>query len=317
MTASLHHGPAGAGALVVVALLAVLPYALGAFGLEYYVSLATRVLVFGLAATSLNLLVGYGGMVSFGHAAFFGGGAYVAVAAAANGMAAPWLAWPLAMAGSALLALAIGAASLRTRGLYFIMITLAFAQMVYYLVLSLKALGGDDGMALAAKAVAGDNAFYYAVLAVCVVVGFGLRLAIDAPFGRALQAIRENESRMEAIGYPVFRLKLAAFVIAGAVAGLAGALYANLQGRAGPGLLDWPQSGSLLVMVILGGVGYRFGGFLGAAAMLCMEEFLPQVWSHWQLAFGLALLVLVLRAPRGLSGLFQPGCQPGCQPGSR
>ena len=295
--------------LLAVLLLAY-PTVAAALGHEYYVTLATRILIFGLAATSLNLLLGYGGMVSFGHAAFFGCGAYTVALLASHGIGSAWIAWPLAIIASALLAAAIGAASLRTRGLYFIMITLAFAQMVYYLVLSLKGLGGDDGMPLAKRSdllggisLQNDTTFYYVVVAMVVALAYAMRRALDAPFGRALQAIRENESRMEAIGYPVFRIKLAAFVIAGGIAGLAGALFANLNGRVGPGILDWPQSGTLLVMVILGGVGHRLGGFLGAAVLLGMEEFLPQFWNHWQMALGVLLLAVVLRAPRGLAGL--------------
>lgn len=293
-----------------VMVLAAVPAIAGVCGQEYYISLSTRVLIFGLAATSLNLILGYGGMVSFGHAAFFGCGAYTVAVLASHGIGSAWIAWPLAIIASALLAAVIGAASLRTRGLYFIMITLAFAQMVYYLVLSLNGLGGDDGMPLAKRStllpgisLQGDATFYYVVLAMVVALAYAMRRALDAPFGRALQAIRENESRMEAIGYPVLRIRLAAFVIAGGVAGLAGALFANLNGRVGPGILDWPQSGTLLVMVILGGVGHRLGGFLGAAVLLGMEEFLPQFWNHWQMALGVLLLVVVLRAPRGLAGL--------------
>ena len=302
MTISLHHGPPGVAWSALAVALFALPAAAAAAGQEYYVAFAARVLVFGLAATSLNFILGYGGMVSFGHAAFFGCGAYTVAALAAHGVGSAWIAWPLAMLASALLAAAIGAASLRTRGLYFIMITLAFAQMVYYLAVSLKALGGDDGLALPARSsvgfgatLQGDATFYYVVLALCLGAVYAMRRAIDAPFGRALQAIRENASRMEAIGYPVRRIQLAAFTIAGAAAGLAGALFVNLNGRVGPGILDWPQSGSLLVMVILGGVGYRFGGFVGAAVLLSMEEFLPAYWAHWQMVLGIVLLAIVLR----------------------
>jgi branched-chain amino acid transport system permease protein len=310
MSSPLHQGAAGWWAPVVLVALIAYPIAAVALGQEYYVGLATRILIFGLAATSLNLILGYGGMVSFGHAAFFGTGAYAVAALMAQGITSAWIAWPLAMAAAALLAVAIGAASLRTRGLYFIMITLAFAQMAYYLVVSLKALGGDDGMALPARSrvglgleLANDVSFYYVVLALAAAVLHGLGRLVDARFGRALQAIRENESRMEAIGFPVLRIKLTAFVIAGALAGLAGALIANLNGRVGPGLLDWPQSGTLMVMVILGGVGFRFGGFLGAAVLLSLEEILSGYTTHWQLALGVLLLLVVLRAPRGLAGL--------------
>ena len=290
------------GAVAGVLLLAVFPWIAAAAGLEYYVAFATRVLTFGLAAASLNLILGYGGMVSFGHAAFFGCGAYTAALLSSHGAASAWIMWPAAMMAAALLAAAIGAASLRTRGVYFIMITLAFAQMIYYLVVSLPALGGDDGLTVT-RTLVSDTRFFHVVLGIMVAAHLAMGRMLASPFGRALQAIRENDSRMEAIGYPVFRVKLAAFVIAAAVAGLAGALFANLNGRVGPGILDWPQSGSLMVMVILGGVGHRYGGFLGAAVLLGMEEFLPAFWSHWQLALGALLLLVVLRAPRGLAGL--------------
>jgi branched-chain amino acid transport system permease protein len=302
MNSSLHQGAAGWWAPVALAALAMLPLIAAAFGQEYYVGLASRILIFGIAATSLNLILGYGGMVSFGHAAFFGAGAYTVAVLMAQGITSAWIGWPLAIVAAAVLAMAIGAASLRTRGLYFIMITLAFAQMAYYLVVSLKGWGGDDGMALPARSHVGfglelrnEVTFYYVALTLAVAILYGLRRLVDARFGRALQAIRENESRMEAIGFPVFRLKLTAFAIAGAVAGLAGALIANLNGRVGPGLLDWPQSGALMVMVILGGVGYRFGGLLGAAVMLSLEEILSNYTTHWQLALGVLLLIVVLR----------------------
>jgi len=306
MKVSLHTPAAGWWWAVAVASLAAFPAIAAHFGQEYYVGLATRMLVFGIAATSLNLLVGYGGMVSFGHAAFFGTGAYAVAALAGRGVAAPWIAWPIAMAVAAVLALAIGAAALRTRGLYFIMITLAFAQMVFYLVVSVKALGGDDGLSLAARGI-GESALFYTALVLAVFAAFGLRRLANAGFGRALQGVRENEARMEAVGFPVLRIKLAAFTIAGAVAGLSGALLATLNGRAGPGLLDWPQSGQLLVMVILGGVGQRFGGFIGAAVLLAMEEVLSPHWVHWQLVLGIVLLAVVLRAPRGLAGMLARG----------
>jgi len=306
MKVSLHTPAAGWWWAVAVASLAAFPAIAAHFGQEYYVGLATRMLVFGIAATSLNLLVGYGGMVSFGHAAFFGTGAYAVAALADRGVAAPWIAWPIAMAVAAVLALAIGAAALRTRGLYFIMITLAFAQMVFYLVVSVNALGGDDGLSLAARGI-GESALFYTALVLAVLAVYGLRRLANAGFGRALQGVRENEARMEAVGFPVLRIKLAAFTIAGAVAGISGALLATLNGRAGPGLLDWPQSGQLLVMVILGGVGQRFGGFIGAAVLLAMEEVLSPYWVHWQLVLGIVLLAVVLRAPRGLAGMLARG----------
>lgn len=205
---------------------------------------------------------------------------------------------------------AVVAISLRTRGVYFIMITLAFAQMAYYLFISARSWGGDDGlplngrMTLAGFSLADDAALFYAAagLLALAMLFFG-RLA-EARFGRTLQAIRENETRMEALGYPVFRYRLVAFALGGAVAGLAGALLANLTGLASPNLLQWTQSGTLLVMVIIGGVGYLYGGVVGAAVLLLLEESLVGVTEHWHIILGLLLLAVVLFAPKGVAALF-------------
>ncbi|MCW5623046.1 MAG: branched-chain amino acid ABC transporter permease, partial [Burkholderiales bacterium] len=276
----------------------------------FYIVLASRILVFSLVATSLNLLVGFGGMVSFGHAAFLGTGAYVVAILMQHGVTSAWIAWPAAVAVAAAAALVIGAISLRTRGVYFIMITLAFAQMMYFVFVSLRAYGGDDGLPLSGRSmVAGvldlksDTVFYYVVLA-CVAAGFFLfaRL-VNSRFGCVLQGIRENETRMEAVGYPVYRYKLVAFVIAGAVAGLGGVLLVNQNELASPSLLSWPQSGMLLAMVILGGVGLLWGGVLGAVVLLLLEEVLSAYTIHWQLGVGLVLLAVVLFAPNGLASL--------------
>jgi branched-chain amino acid transport system permease protein len=293
-----------------------LPFGLTAVGQDFYIGFATRVLVFALAATSLNLIVGYGGMVAFGHAAFLGLGAYGVAILMDHGLTSAWLAWPAAIAVVALAALAVGAVSLRTRGVYFIMITLAFAQMLYYLVISLKAYGGDDGLSLAGRShlapldLADDRQLYFVALACLAAALYGLKRLAAARFGRALAGIRQNEQRMEALGYPVHRLKLACFVLGGALAGLAGALLANLNGLASPNLLYWTQSGQLLVMVILGGVGSRYGGLAGALFLLGLEELLAAFTLHGHLYVGLALLAVVLFAPRGLGGLFRRG--PGC-----
>jgi len=225
-----------------------------------------------------------------------------------RGIVSAWIAWPAAAAVAAIFALAIGAIALRTRGVYFIMITLAFAQMAFYLVVSARALGGDDGLPLAARSaflldLKRDSVFFYVVLAILALALYGLRRVANSRFGRALQAIRENEPRMEAIGYPVLRLKLAAFTLAGAVAGLAGALIANQNGLVSPGLLGWQQSGLLMVMVILGGTRSLYGGVLGATAMLVLEEVLSQYTLHWQLGLGAVLLAVVLFTPQGIAGI--------------
>nr|WP_315479691.1 branched-chain amino acid ABC transporter permease [uncultured Rhodoferax sp.] len=295
--------------LPLLAALCALPWAAAALGDSFYVTLATRILVFALAATSLNLILGFGGMVSFGHAAFVGVGAYTVGILMQHGITSAWLAWPLAMAVSALLALLIGAISLRTQGVYFIMITLAFAQMLYYLAVSLKAYGGDDGLSLPGRSTPGfeltDTALYYVTLALLVATVVGITRLLNARFGQALQAIRENEVRMAALGYAVLRYKLVAFTLAGALAGLAGALLANQGSFVSPSLMQWSQSGMLMVMVILGGVGHVLGGLVGAAAFLLMEEFLGHMTEHWQLGLGALLLLVVLVAPQGLMSLLK------------
>ena len=291
----------------------VFPFAADALGGGYYVGVATRVMIFALAASSLNLVVGYGGMISFGHAAFFGAGAYSVAILAQEGVVSALAAWPLAAAVSAACALVIGAVSLRTRGLYFIMITLAFAQMLYYFFVSLKAYGGEDGINLAARSrlpgldLRDDATFYLIVLALLAVCLYLLKRLAASRFGAVLRGIRENEGRMTALGFPTFRFRLVCFVIAGGVAGLAGALIVNQHGFVSPNLLHWTQSGTLLIMLILGGVGRLYGGVAGAAAMLLLEEFLSNWTGYWQFSLGLVLLFVVLRAPGGIGSWFARG----------
>jgi branched-chain amino acid transport system permease protein len=304
-------------------LLLAFPLAMQAMDGLFYVSLASRILIYAIAATSLNLALGYGGMVSFGHAAFFGAGAYTVGILAAEGVSSLWLAWPAAVAVAALAALMIGAVSLRTRGVYFIMITLAFAQMVYYLFVSLKTYGGEDGLPVRGRSdpgfglsLSGDLAWYYTVLALFAVLLYLLHRLSRSRFGRAIEAIRENETRAEAIGFPVYRYQLACFVISGAAAGLAGALIANQSGYVSPSLLHWIQSGTLMIMVILGGVGTLWGGALGAVVLLGLEHLIadyqfgwlerlaPNYQDHGSLAVGIVLLAIVLAAPRGIAGFF-------------
>ena len=307
----LQHSLALRWTLPLLAALCALPWVAAALGDSFYVTLATRILVFALAATSLNLILGFGGMVSFGHAAFVGVGAYTVGILMQHGVSSAWLAWPLAMAVSALLALLIGAISLRTQGVYFIMITLAFAQMLYYLAVSLKAYGGDDGLSLPGRSTLGggmeltDTTLYYLTLTLLVATIVFITRLLNARFGQALQAIRENEVRMAALGYAVLRYKLVAFTLAGALAGLAGALLANQNMMVSPSLMHWTQSGSLMVMVILGGCGYFFGGIIGAIVMLMLEEILSGYTIHWQLILGAILLGVVLLLPNGLASLYE------------
>ena len=299
------------GLLLVVAL-ALLPTLAQALGDDFYIGVASRILIFALAATSLNLILGFGGMVSFGHAAFVGVGAYSAGILMQSGFNSAWLALPVAFVVGGFFALLVGAVSLRTRGVYFIMITLAFAQMLYYLMVSLKAYGGDDGLPLSGRFDLGfgldlrqDAVFYQVVLGLVVLVFLAVHRLLNSRFGHALQALRENEARMVAIGFPVYRFKLMAFTLAGALAGLAGALLANQGSFVSPSMMQWSQSGMLMVMVILGGVGRLYGGFVGAVVFLVLEEVLSAYTIHWQFGLGAALLAVVLLAPNGLLSLWQ------------
>jgi branched-chain amino acid transport system permease protein len=294
-------------------LLLVFPLVAPALNLDFYVSFVRRVLIFALAATSLNFILGYGGMVALGHAAFFGAGAYVVAMLSVQGVSQALIAWPVAMLVAGALALVIGLISLRTRGVYFIMITLAFAQMVFYLFISLRQYGGEDGLNLKGPSLfpglnlAEDRTFYYVVLVLVLACLWWLNRLINARFGQALQGIRENESRMEALGYPVFRIKLLAFVIAGVMAGLAGALLASHNQFVSPSLMHWTASANLIIMVIVGGIGLRYGGLVGAAVMLWLEEVLRLYTDYWHLPLGVLLLAIVLFAPRGLAGMFKRG----------
>ncbi|MNQ43084.1 leucine/isoleucine/valine transporter permease subunit [compost metagenome] len=292
--------------------LAVFPLVAPALGLDFYISFVRRVLIYALAATSLNLILGYGGMVALGHAAFFGAGAYAVGILAMSGITSALIVWPVAMVLAGVLAAITGAISLRTRGVYFIMITLAFAQMLYYIFISLRQYGGEDGLNLPGYStlpgidLANDVSFYYLVLALFAVLMWVFSRVVSSRFGTALQGIRENESRMEAMGYPVYRIKLVAFTLSGAAAGLAGALLANHNLFISPNLMQWTQSANLLIMVLVGGIGLRWGGVAGAVVMLTLEEVLRLWTEYWHLPLGVLLLCVVFGAPRGLVGLFGP-----------
>ncbi len=303
-----------------------LPVLAGALGLDYAVGIATRILILALAGIGLNLILGYGGMVSFGHAAFFGLGAYVvAILSHHETMSEPlmtWpfeiggtdaaiLAWPAAMLACALAALVMGAISLRTGGLYFIMITLAFAQMLFFFFVSLEAYGGDDGLSLFARSSAGpldlhDPAqFYFLVLVFVLLALLATARLANARFGLALQGIRDNERRMRALGFATTRTKLAAFVISGAIVGLAGALMANHTEFVNPSFLSWQRSGEILVIVVLGGMGTALGPLIGAAVFFVLEEVLSQWTQHWMIIFGPILVLAVLFAKQGLWGFIE------------
>ena len=307
--------------LALVAVLTALPFAFKAIGEPALVPLATRVLIYAIAAASLNLALGFGGMVSFGHAAFFGIGGYVVAILYRTAMddalflgLVPGtdqllVTLPAAMLVAGLFALVIGALSLRTSGVQFIMITLAFAQMLFFLFVSLKAYGGDDGMtirrrnALFSLNTRDDVTFYFICLAVAAAVFLVLWRIAGSRFGMVLAGIRQSERRIAAIGIAPYRYKLAAFVISGMGAGLAGALLANDLRFVSPDMLHWTKSGELMIMVILGGVGTLVGPLIGAAALVVLETVLTGWTEHWQLVLGPVLLVVVLFTRGGLAGL--------------
>ena len=276
----------------------------------FYLDLVRRVMIFAIAALSLNLILGYGGMISFGHAAYLGVGAYAVGVLAHYGINNGFLQWALAIGASALVALAIGAVSIRTSGVYFIMITLAFTQMLYYLGISIAEYGGDDGMRLAVKSqfpglvdLNDANAFYYLVLALLVLFLFLGQRLVDSRFGMVIRAAKSNEVRTRSIGFSPYPYRLAAFVIAGAVCGLAGALLVNHTAYLTPEFMNWTRSGELMFMVILGGMASIAGPVLGAFALLLVEDALSGWTAHWQLILGPLLVLSVLFLKRGLAEL--------------
>jgi branched-chain amino acid transport system permease protein len=269
--------------LAIFAVLALVPL-FGGGG--YMLSLFTRAMIFGLAAMSLDLVLGYGALVSFGHAAFLGLGAYTVGIAMEHGLVEGLLTFPLAIFVGALFAFVTGAISLKTRGVYFIMITLAFGQMAFFTAQSLARYGGDDGIRMSGRsAIAGqrflenDLTFFYVVLVLLVLVWWLLRRVVQSRFGRVLRGTRENERRMRALGFDPFRYRLAAYVLSGAVCALAGALLANRTQFVSPAVMSWQHSGELIVMVVLGGMGSLHGAVLGGVSVILLEEALSQLGS--------------------------------------
>ena len=297
--------------LVALALIALFPLS----GATFYVELTTKIMIMAIFALSLDLLVGWTGLVSFGHAAFFGVGAYalalLSPKAAAAGL---WSSLGVAILVTALCALVVGVFVLRARGIYFIMVTLAFAQMFYFVFHDTDVGGGSDGRYVNVKPDASilgftpfdldkPNQTFYVVMAVLVLVFLFLQPVLRSPFGRALRGIRANAQRMRALGFPVTRYKLAAFTLAGALAGLAGYLLAAQSGFVNPEILSWHQSGNVLLMVILGGAGTPYGPIVGAFALTLLHEFFSSLTKHWQLFLGATIVAIVLFMPGGLGHL--------------
>jgi len=296
---------------LLLAMAIVLPLVLHAQGQDFYISMVSRMMIYGIAACSLNLILGFGGLVSFGHAAFLGIGAYTVGIMITESVTNGWLNFAMAMGVSALAAAVIGAISLRTRGVYFIMITLAFAQMIYYLVNSIKAYGGDEGLNIKSRSNFGfgldlknDVTFYFVVLVVLVLTLVLISRMMKSRFGRVILAIRDDDTRVDAIGFHAYAYKWVLFIIAGTLGGLAGALMVNHQNYVSPNLMHWTQSGILMVMVILGGVGTLSGGLWGALVLLILEDVVAEYTQYWQFYIGCFLLAVVLLAPKGLSSFF-------------
>jgi len=290
---------------VLFAVLALLPF----LPLDGYVlGLATRAIIFAIAALSLDLLLGAGGLVSFGHAAYLAIGAYAVAVLDANGLSDVWAVLPAALAAAALFALATGAVALRTSGVNYIMITLAFAQMLYFFFVALQTYGGDDGtpidrLELPLLRLGDRTVFYYLVYALLLGVLLLSARLVRSRFGMVLRGCRQNERRLRALGFPTYRYKLAAFTLAGAIAGLAGALFADAELYVSPAIMHWTRSGEIMIMVILGGIGTLFGPVLGAVAFLLLEQVLGGWTTHWPVIFGPVLILVVLFARRGLFGL--------------
>ena len=301
-----------ARAAVWVGLLAaaiLLPIAADALGETYYVGLATRILVFALAAVALDLVLGHGGMVSLGHAAFLGIGAYSVGIWTTHGVTSAGVHWATAVAAGGAFALVTGLLALRTAGVAFIMITLAFGQMLYFLAVSLKGYGGDDGLTLWEAARLGpldlghDATLYWVSLAWLVAALLLCRQLVASPFGLVLQASRSNERRARALGLEVGRHRLVAYVLSGALTSIAGALLVHATDFVSPAYMGWQRSGELVVMVILGGVGTLAGGVFGAAALILLEELLAGLTQHWMLLLGALLIAMALLSRRGVAGL--------------
>jgi branched-chain amino acid transport system permease protein len=301
---------------MLAAFLIAVPLLAPLLGNTYLTTVMTRVVILALAAVGLNVILGYGGLVSLGHAAFIGVGAYAVGILASHDVVSGFIQWPVAILASTLVALVIGALSLRTSGVYFILVTLAFAQMVYFVGIGLDGYGGEDGLIIDSRSDFGKQLplsnrtlFYYVCVAFLGVVTFGVARLSRSRFGMALRGIGMNERRMRALGFPPYPYKLAAFALSGAICGLAGLLLANHTEFVSPSIMHWSRSADLIIMVVLGGMGTAIGPILGAMAFMLAEESLAHITTYWQLIFGPLILIFVRFVGAGLAGLI-PGAKP-------
>lgn len=308
----------GMVAAALIVFLALVPVITGAFSLAFYLEIATRILILSIAAVSLNLILGFGGMVSFGHAVFIGIGAYAVGIPIYYEDYSGWLHFPLAIGVSALYALITGAISLRTKGVHFIMITMAFSQMIFFLFVSLEEYGGDDGLLIWSDSEFVDgldvddaDTFYYICFISLMAILYLVHRVVNSRFGRVIRGAMSNEKRMQALGYPTYRYRLTAYVLSGAICGYAGALMGNFANFISPDMMGWTRSGELIFMVVLGGSGTIMGPIYGVLSFLMLEELIPDVMDlfadgagvYWHLPFGVILLLVVLFVRGGISGL--------------
>jgi branched-chain amino acid transport system permease protein len=303
---------------LLLALLALMPLVSSYWGGSYLTSLMMKAMILAIAVVSLNLLIGYGGLVSFGHAALVAVGAYAAAIALDEGMVDAVAILALSILASGAFALVTGALSLRTSGVYFIMITLAFAQMLFFVLSSLSQYGGDDGLTLWDTAslfgtdiLQSDTGLFYVILVTLAGMWALVNAISVSRFGRVLRAAKENPTRVETMGYSVFRYRLIAYVIAGMIAGVAGFLLVHQAEFVSPAIGTWQRSGELIIMVVLGGMATRNGPLLGALFVVLVEEGLSEIVSDWRLIFGPMLILIVLFARGGLSSVFARSAKPG------
>ena len=297
--------------LIVFAIFALVPLSVLWGSQSFILALVTRIMILALAAMSLDLLIGYGAMISFGHAAYVGLGAYSVAILASHGITDGFIQLAVALGVSLIFALFTGAISLRTKGVYFIMITLAFGQMLFFLGTSLAAYGGDDGLTLASRSMffgskflKNDVTMYYVAFGMLLGAYLLLRAIVASRFGRVLRGIRENPVRMEAIGFAPYRYQLTAYVIAGMIAGVSGFLLANQTEFVSPAYTAWQRSGDLIFVLVLGGLGSLHGAIIGAAVFSLLADILSHYTENWALIFGPILILVVLYARGGITGLF-------------
>jgi len=305
-----HRLGAEALPIAMFLLLVTIPILAPLAGGGYLLSFSARVMIFAIAAVALDLLVGYCGLISFGHAAFIGLGAYAVGTLSAHGISEALMSLPVAIAVAALFAFLTGLVCMRTSGVYFIMITLAFGQMAFFTASSLAPYGGDDGLTIATRnTIAGlsvlnnERVFYYVVFGCLLGCYVFCRALVASRFGRVVRGAKENPVRIATIGFDVYRFQLTIYIIAGALAGLSGFLLANATEFVSPAYMSWQRSGELIVMVLLGGLGSLNGAIIGTAAYLLAEEWLSGFTEHWKVIFGPALVLVVLFARGGLIGL--------------